>query len=111
MSRQFKDKEHLKWVTTQQCIIAQAGFYSCGGPIQAHHLLKPWDGLRGMSMKANDKNVVPLCQRHHALLHTKYGDEYKFFKSFGLKPNYGKELAEKYWKKKENNEIDYDLPF
>lgn len=109
----FKDKKHIRWVSTQQCIIGQAGFYSCFGPIQSHHLLKPWNGVRGMSLKANDRNVVPLCTHHHALLHTKYGDEYKFFSSFGLKPSYGKEQAQRYWEKKENNEIDYDndLPF
>ena len=93
----YENKKHLMWVTTQQCIISQAGFYSCSGTTQAHHLLKPYNGVRGMSLRANDRNVVPLCMKHHHLLHTKYGDEYKFFASFGLKPDYGKEQAQKYF--------------
>tara|TARA_R110002153_G_scaffold244479_1_gene399896 strand:- start:638 stop:862 length:225 start_codon:yes stop_codon:yes gene_type:complete len=56
--------------------------------------MKPWDGERGMGMKANDKNVVPLCFFHHHVLHTQFGDEHKFFESYLDDPEYGKKLAE-----------------
>ena len=75
----FKSKEHLNWVRQLGCSVQCR---ECNGPIQAHHLMKPWDGERGMGMKANDKNVVPLCFFHHHVLHTQFGDEHKFFESY-----------------------------
>ena len=65
--------------------ISRADFYSCNGPIQVHHLLKPSDGKRGWSLKAGDNQVIPLCMYHHAHLHTKFGNEFKFLKFYGFK--------------------------
>lgn len=113
MAKRFVDKEHLAWVRQQSCLIKQAGFYSCkGGVVQAHHLLKPYIGLKGLSRKSGDQNVIPLCLHHHAELHTKYGSEKAFFKNFGLPENYGKEMARKlYESSKSYRELDDDLPF
>ena len=58
---------------------------SCNGSIQAHHLLKPSDGKRGWSLKAGDDQVIPLCVFHHAQLHTKFGNEFKFFEHYGFR--------------------------
>lgn len=83
----------------------------CNGVTQAHHLLKPWDGLRGMGMRSNDKNVIPLCMHHHGLLHTKFGSEKAFFESFGLGENLGKALAKNLWESHKITVSDDYLPF
>ena len=112
MAKRFVDKEHLAWVRQQPCLIKQAGFYSCKGVVQAHHLLKPYIGSRGMNLRSGDQNVISLCVHHHAELHTKYGSEKAFFKNVGLPENYGKEMAYKlYEKSKFHRELDDDLPF
>lgn len=112
MAKRFVDKEHLEWVRQQPCLIEQAGFYSCKGVVQAHHLLKPYTGSRGLSLRAGDQNVIPLCLHHHSELHTKYGSEKSFFAKFGLPANYGKEMAQRLYEEKGfYEEIDDDLPF
>ena len=112
MAKRFVDKEHLEWVRQQPCLIEQAGFYSCKGVVQAHHLLKPYTGSRGMSLRAGDQNVIPLCHHHHSELHTKYGSEESFFAKLGLPANYGKEMAQRLYEEKGfYEEIDDDLPF
>jgi len=86
---------------------------SCNGNIQAHHLLKPSDGKRGWSLKAGDDQVIPLCTFHHAQLHTKFGNEFKFFKHYGFKEDAGQEYAKQLWEKNSLwiDEKDDDLPF
>lgn len=114
MGKRYKNDAHVKWVRTLPCLLCKAGFYSHSRTVQAHHLLKPYDGERGMSLKANDRNVIPLCLHHHQQLHVKFGNEFKFFSSFGLPENFGQVWAKRLWEKKtwlEENEIDDDLPF
>jgi hypothetical protein len=94
----FKNKKHLAWVRSLGCAVQ---CHECNGVIQAHHLLKPWSGERGMGMKSNDRNAIPLCFRHHHLLHTKFGDELKFFEHYTGKADYGKALAEALWDQSE----------
>jgi len=109
----FKDSKHLAWIRTLPCLLCKAGYYSHSKEVQAHHLLKPYDGVRGMSLKANDRNAIPLCVHHHSQLHTKFGDEYKFFASYGLPINFGKDWAKKLWEKKSiiDEQEDNNLPF
>lgn len=83
----------LAWVHSFDCCIG----VGCGGPIQAHHLLRPWIGTRGMAMKADDRNLVPLCMHHHHELHFIFGSEEKFFDHHKGSPSYGRELAEMLW--------------
>ena len=114
MAKRFTDSKHLKWIRTLPCLICKAGYYSHSGEVQAHHLMKPYDGHRGISLKANDRNAIPLCQHHHFQLHVKFGDEYKFFASFGLPATFGQEWAKKLWETKSwtiEPEPDNDLPF
>jgi hypothetical protein len=64
MTNRYSSKKHLEFVASKPCCM-------CGSMnvVQAHHLLKPWDGVRGIALKANDKNVIPLCMDHHTQLH------------------------------------------
>jgi len=111
MAKRFVDKEHLAWIRQQPCLMKQLGFYSCEGSVEAHHLLQPSTGFRA-GIKSADSECLPLCRKHHALIHTKFGTEKAFFKSFGLPANYGKEMARKlYESSKSYRELDDDLPF
>ena len=100
------------WVSDRNCTLNQG----CSGLVQAHHLLKPFDGSRGMGMRANDKNAIPLCQKHHTLLHTHYGTEANLFKDHGLHEASGMVIAESLWNKSPYNPDrkalhDDELPF
>lgn len=93
-------------------MISKAGFYTHNHPIQVHHLLKPSDGKRGLSLKSGDDQTVPLCEFHHRELHTKFGNEFAFFKHYGFKETAGQEEAAKlYAETLALREEDSDLPF
>lgn len=109
MAKRLVDKEHLLKVSKKPCMISKAGFYTHKGPIQVHHLLKPSDGKRGWGLKAGDDQVIPLCMFHHQELHTKFGDEFKFFKHYGMKETAGQEYAKELYENKDLE--DNDLPF
>ena len=117
MSKRIVNKEHLRYVSTLPCFITRAGFMSCKGPIQVHHLLKPNAGYKGTSnrlgVKSNDSDVIPLCQFHHSQLHTKFGNEYKFLAKYGFKKIAAQEYAKQLWEQKsaEWDQDDSDLPF
>ena len=103
--KQYKNKGHLNFIHEQNCCLRNCK--DCLGQVQAHHLLKPWDGVRGMGMKASDKNVVPLCLRHHIMLH-KFGNEFKFFEQMTGDSDYGRKVAEKYWNQSPFKESEND---
>ena len=64
--RRVRDKEHLKFVGRQPCLI-------CGRtPSDAHHLR--FAQIRGIGLKVSDEFTVPLCRTHHRELH-RMGDE------------------------------------
>tara|TARA_R100000149_G_C5841653_1_gene113454 strand:+ start:466 stop:777 length:312 start_codon:yes stop_codon:yes gene_type:complete len=93
MKKRYTNKKHLEHIHTLHCCVSNV---DCSGVIQAHHLLKPFDGVRGMGMKANDKNLVPLCLYHHTELH-RMGNEYEFsYKYFGLESQL-KHIAQTEW--------------
>ena len=92
----MKNAKYLEYVREKPCAVCMHGVTPCDGPIQAHHLLRPWSGKRGMGMKAGDENAIPLCAKHHRELHNR-GDENAFFEECGYSPNYGKALAYGLW--------------
>ena len=96
-SKKIKNKKHLMFVASLRCCLEKVDTFGCSHVIQAHHLLKPEYGVRGMGMKSSDNNAVPLCQNHHTLLHDKFGNEDEFWKSFGLSQDYGRGVAKRIW--------------
>ena len=108
--KRYENRKHLEYVATLPRMIQRSGFISCSGPTQVHHLLKPADGKRGWSLRAGDDQVVPLCMHHHQQLHTKFGNEFKFFKHYGFKENAGQEYAKELFEKG-SQENDDNLPF
>jgi len=75
--RRVRDKEHLRYVASQPCLV-------CGrSPAQAHHVRFAQPKATGR--KVSDEWVVPLCATHHRSLHT-VGDEVKWWKMCGIDP-------------------------
>jgi len=90
-TKKIKNKKHLIFVSNQKCCLTSIAADWCNGNVQAHHLLKPYSGKRGMGMKASDNNAVPLCYSHHAELHDKNGDEDSFWTTYDLSEDYGRD--------------------
>ena len=67
-SKKVKNKKHLMFVASQQCCLTPISMDWCNGNVQAHQLLKPYVGKRGMGMQASDNNAVPLCYHQQAKL-------------------------------------------
>ncbi len=75
--RRVRDKEHLRYVAQQPCLI-------CGrSPGHAHHLR--FAQPRALGRKVSDEWVVPLCATHHRALHG-VGDEERWWKERGIDP-------------------------
>jgi ERF superfamily len=75
--RRFRDKEHVKFVAKQACLI-------CGRrPADAHHLR--FAQHRALGCKVSDEFTVPLCRGHHREAH-RSGDEAAWWKNAGVDP-------------------------
>ena len=76
--RRIRDKEHLRFVTTQPCLI-------CGRiPADPHHLR--FAQSRALGRKVSDEWVVALCRGHHRAVH-RYGDERHWWEKAGIDPS------------------------
>ncbi len=85
--RRIRDKEHLRYVASQPCLV-------CGrSPGHAHHIR--FSQPRAMGRKVSDEWTVPLCATHHRALHT-VGDEEKWWTVRGIDPI---ACAERLWQK------------
>ena len=63
--RRFRDKNHVKFVAKQPCLI-------CGRiPSDAHHLR--FAQHRALGRKVSDEFIVPLCRGHHREVHRSAG--------------------------------------
>ena len=114
MSKRIVNQKHLAWIRTLPCFISRSGFLSCQGSVQAHHLLKPVSGHRGFGLKSHDSECIPLCRFHHAQLHTKFGNEFKFLKHYGFKETAAQEYAKQLYEGNPNyidEDQEDDLPF
>jgi len=75
--RRFRDKEHIKFVAKQPCLV-------CGRrPADAHHLR--FAQHRALGRKVSDEFTVPLCRGHHREAH-RCGDEAAWWKRAGIDP-------------------------
>ena len=76
--RRFRDKDHVKFVAKQPCLI-------CGRrPSDGHHLR--FTQHRALGRKVSDEFTVPLCRGHHREAH-RCGDEAAWWKNAGVDPN------------------------
>ncbi len=73
--RRVRDKDHLRFVATQPCLI-------CGRtPADSHHLR--FAQSRALSRKVSDEFIVPLCRGHHREVH-RCGDESQWWRNRGI---------------------------
>ena len=76
--RRVRDREHVRYVTQQSCLI-------CGRrPSDAHHLRFAQN--RALSRKVSDEFTVPLCRGHHREVH-RSGDEAAWWNKAGIDPS------------------------
>jgi hypothetical protein len=75
--RRIRDKDHVRFVAQQPCLI-------CGRqPSDAHHLRFAQN--RALGRKVSDEFTVPLCRGHHRELH-RHGDEAAWWKNADVDP-------------------------
>jgi hypothetical protein len=75
--RRIRDREHVKSVAKQPCLV-------CGRrPADAHHLRFAQSPALGS--KVSDEFTVPLCRGHHREVH-RCGDEARWWNSTGIDP-------------------------
>jgi len=73
----LRDKDHLKFVSNQACIV-------CGRePSDAHHLR--FAQPRALGRKVSDEFTVPVCRLHHRELH-RQGDEAAWWMGLNIDP-------------------------
>jgi hypothetical protein len=90
--RRYRNKEHLRLVTQQACLV-------CGRkPSDPHHLrfMQP----RALGRKVSDEFAVPLCRIHHRAAH-RAGDERAWWKQLGIDPI---KAARRFWRITRMNE-------
>jgi Rad52/22 family double-strand break repair protein len=90
----IRDKEHLRFVAAQPCLLCNAA------PSDAHHLRLAQ--LRAMGRKVGDQFTVPLCRAHHRQLHH-CGNEPAFWHDMGIDAI---EVAEQLWRDTETERRD-----
>jgi hypothetical protein len=75
--RRIRDREHVKSVARQACLV-------CGRcPADAHHLR--FAQSRALGCKVSDEFTVPLCRGHHREVH-RSGDEVAWWEKAGIDP-------------------------
>ena len=75
--RRVRDREHVRYVAKQPCLI-------CGrSPSDPHHLR--FAQTRALGRKVSDEFTVPLCRGHHREVH-RCGDEATWWQKAGLDP-------------------------
>ena len=75
--RRLRDKDHLKFVSTQRCLICERQ------PADAHHIR--FAQLRALGRKVSDEFTVPLCRTHHREIH-RCSDEAAWWDKHHLDP-------------------------
>jgi hypothetical protein len=77
VARRIRDRDHVKSVATQPCLV-------CGRrPADAHHLR--FAQSLALGRKVSDEFTVPLCRGHHREVH-RYGDEAVWWNRAGIDP-------------------------
>ena len=94
-----RDKEHLRYVASQPCLLCSAT------PSDAHHVR--FAQPRAMGRKVGDEFTVPLCRAHHRELHHS-GNEAAWWHDMGIDPI---EIAGQLWcetEKRQSKKAEYE---
>jgi hypothetical protein len=84
--RRYRNKEHLRFVARQSCLICART------PSDPHHI--PFAQPRALGRKVSDEYTVPLCRGHHREVH-RSGDEAAWWTKAGIEPL---KVARKLWR-------------
>ena len=91
--KRLRDKNHLKFVASQPCLI-------CGRqPSDPHHL--QFAQPRALGMKVSDEFTVPLCRGHHRQLH-QAGNEVTWWEHFNIN---ALEIAKDLWEESHGRKV------
>jgi hypothetical protein len=66
----YENKAHMKEMRDEMSC-SLAGRCECDGPVEIHHLLKPFIGTRGMGRKADDRNTQVIIANYTGNTETK----------------------------------------
>jgi DNA recombination protein Rad52 len=77
LPRRYRDKEHLRYVAAQPCLICSRT------PSDAHHVR--FAQPKGLGLKSSDEFTVPLCRIHHRQLHAS-GNEVLWWNDLDVDP-------------------------
>jgi hypothetical protein len=89
--QRLRDKEHLRFVAQQPCLI-------CGrAPSDAHHLR--FAQTQALDRKVSDEFTVPVCRIHHREIH-RHGNERSWWDAKNIAPL---PIAEALWKRTRPN--------
>ena len=83
--KRLRDKEHLRHVASQPCLLCSAK------PSDAHHVR--FAQPKALGRKVSDEFAVPLCRGHHRDLHES-GNEAAWWHALGIDPI---EIARQLW--------------
>jgi hypothetical protein len=112
-NKRYVNIDYLKFVKNEKCVFSKDFNHqskACSGLVEVHHLLKPWIGPRGMSLKSDDRNCCPLCVTHHRQLHN-LGSEKALCVEHNKDEKYLQWFAENLWKIYIELPDDDGLPF
>jgi len=93
-----RNKEHLRFVRTQPCLICAKQ------PSDPHHL--PFAQPRALGRKVSDQYTVPLCRAHHREAH-RAAKELGWWQSVGIAPL---AVAEALWQKSQSGHALNETP-
>jgi Rad52/22 family double-strand break repair protein len=96
--KRLRDKQHLKFVASQPCLI-------CGRqPSDPHHLR--YAQPRAIGLKVSDEFTVPLCRGHHRELH-QAGNELIWWSTFKIS---ALEIARSLWEQSRSRQAVSEAP-
>jgi len=85
--REGMSEKHLEMIRQLPCVVTGRR------PVEAHHLLRGPNVVRGMGMKAQDRWAVPVHADVHRKLHA-FGNDYVYFQQWAINST---ALAEELW--------------
>jgi hypothetical protein len=97
-TKRHRNKEHLKFVGTQPCLICAKQ------PSDPHHL--PFAQPRALGRKVSDEYTVPLCRAHHREVH-RAAKEIAWWQSLGIAPL---AVADALWQKSQSGQALNEPP-
>jgi len=95
-TKKYRNIKYLQWVSERPCLLCMSD------PCQAHHITTA--ELRGFGQKVSDNLTIPICYKHHHLLHMT--GEKTFWSKLGIDP---KPLTKIFFSAYNNDKLECDV--